>query len=73
MRAWLKKIREEKMLTHEKIASKVGISRVYYTQIETGVRNPRVNIAKKIATVLEFDWTIFFNDYSNETTLKDTG
>lgn len=73
MRIWLKKIREENSLTHNNVAVMTGISRAYYTQIETGARNPRVETAKKIATVLNFDWTIFFNDNSNITTLKNTG
>jgi len=32
------------------------------TEIENGNANPSVKVAKKIAAVLGFDWTRFFDD-----------
>ena len=60
MREWLKKKRENNGLTQEDVASKVGIQRAYYTMIENGNRNPSVDVAKKIANVIGFKWTLFF-------------
>jgi putative transcriptional regulator len=63
-REWLIKARGD--ITHEQIAKQVGIKRQYYGMIENGTRTPSVNIAKKIAAYLGFDWTIFFKDQGNE-------
>ncbi len=57
--------RKRKGLTQAEIASKTFIDRSYYGQIENGVRTPSVEVAKAIATVLEFNpSTFFFNDSS---------
>ena len=37
------------------------ISQSYYASIENGVRTPSVPVAKKIAGVLDFSWTRFFD------------
>lgn len=66
MRCWLKEKRNEKGLTHEEVALNSGIKRAYYTMIENSYRNPSVDVAKKIANVLEFEWIIFFENKSNE-------
>ncbi|MER2190654.1 MAG: helix-turn-helix transcriptional regulator [Solibacillus sp.] len=60
MRVWLKNIREEKGLTQENVASMVGISRSTYGHIESGERGVTVSNAKKIASALNFKWTLFF-------------
>ncbi len=60
MREWLKQLRKEKRYAPKVIAEKCGITRNYYDLIETGKRNPSVVLAQKIATLLEFDWTLFF-------------
>ncbi|MCM3620467.1 helix-turn-helix transcriptional regulator [Sutcliffiella horikoshii] len=67
MRVWLRKIREEAGFTQEEVASKCGIGRATYGAIETGERNATVVNAKKIANVLHFNWTIFFEDTCHET------
>lgn len=59
-REWLEKIRKEKNLTHQDVANQVKISRQYYGMIENGERDPSVSTAKKIGSLLNFDWTIFF-------------
>jgi len=62
---WLERIRKSKKLTHEEVAIRAGISRHYYTMIANGNRRPSVQVAKKIAEVLGFDWTVFFDNKSN--------
>ncbi len=66
MRAWLKEIREKAGLSSYKAAELSGISQSYYFSIETGSRgNPlNVDVAKKIAEALGFDWTRFYEDES---------
>lgn len=66
-RDWLKYKRLENNLTQSKVAKASGVERSYYTMIELGERRPSVQVAKSIARVLDFDWTIFFSDESNET------
>ncbi|OXS69872.1 helix-turn-helix transcriptional regulator [Priestia filamentosa] len=70
MRDWLKDIRMEKDLTQSKVAEKANIERAYYTMIELGARKPSVTVAKSIARVLNFNWTLFFEEKSNETLRK---
>lgn len=65
MRKWLKDIRDSKGLTQEQVAILSGISRSHYTHIEQGTKTPSVKVAKRIASALNFDWTIFFEDKSS--------
>ena len=65
-RKWLIKIRAEKNLTQEQVATQSNIERAYYTQIELGVRRPSVAVAKRIASTLDFDWTVFFDNQCSE-------
>lgn len=60
-RLWLKKRRNERKLTFLEIAKLLNMSKQGYWSIEAGIRNPSVTTAKKIARLLDFDWTIFFN------------
>lgn len=64
---WLKDIRLKLDLTQEQVAERAGISRTFYTEIETGSKKPSTKTAKKIAQVLNFDWVIFFEDECRET------
>ena len=48
--------------SQEEIALEVGISRAGYANIENGKRTPSVSVAKKIAAVLGFDWTRFYDE-----------
>lgn len=57
-RIWLKDYRKDR--TQKEIADSIGTSQGFYCDIENGVKNPSVSIAKKIAEILEFDWTLFF-------------
>ncbi|TWJ84308.1 hypothetical protein CHCC20496_4310 [Bacillus licheniformis] len=66
MRKWLIEHRGKR--SQETIAKKAGISRGAYANIELGKRNPSVQVAKRIADELDFDWTIFFDENVVETT-----
>lgn len=70
MRIWLKNIRESIDKTHEQVAKDAKISRSSYTAIENSLRNPSVGVAKRIADVLGFNWTLFFEEGCSETKHK---
>ncbi|WP_337969720.1 helix-turn-helix transcriptional regulator [Virgibacillus salexigens] len=57
----LVKKRKEGEFTQQEIATKIGVSRQYYNDIENKKRQPSVNTAKKIGELLGVEWTIFFN------------
>ena len=57
---WLEKLRKEKNLTQSQVSEMSKISISFYNQIENAERKPSVSTAKKIAEVLSFDWTKFF-------------
>lgn len=59
-RTWLKDIRITKGFTQQEVSEKGGFARTYYTMVENGKRTPSVDMAKKIATVLSFNWIKFF-------------
>lgn len=65
MRKWLKEIRDAKGLTQEQVAILSNISRSHYTHIEQGTKTPSVDVAKRIAKQLGFEWTIFFENSSS--------
>ena len=48
----LKKIREDKGMTQEDVATKAEINTNYYAQIERGVVNTSVNVLLRIAKAL---------------------
>lgn len=52
--------RKHLKLTQEEVANIAGITRSYYTQIESGSKRPSPIVAQKIAELLNFDWTLFF-------------
>lgn len=60
--SWFKKLREEKNFTLSKVAKSTGVSLCYLSQIENEKRRPSVEAAKKIASFLNFEWTLFFNE-----------
>lgn len=65
MREWLIKLRGN--TSQAEIAKKCGISQNFYSWIELGERRPSVETAKKIAAVLGFEWTRFFEDVASDT------
>ena len=64
MRKWLIELR--KGYTQTQIAEAVGITQQMYSAIELGERRPSVEVAKKIAAVMGFNWTRFYEDDSND-------
>ena len=62
MRKWLKKLRIAKSMTMKSVASSAGISECFYSQIESGKRNPAVDVAKAIAKTLGFSWERFYEE-----------
>ena len=62
MKKWLIAIRKEKGLSQVQVSEAVGISPPSYCNIENGERGIAVETAKKIANVLGFDWTRFYED-----------
>lgn len=61
-RGWLIAIREKSGLSQRSMSEQVGISQPSYHNIEAGKRGPSVPVAKKIAAVLGFDWTRFYDE-----------
>lgn len=56
----IKAVRQKKNLTMKQVADAAGVSESLCCLIENGKRTPSVQTAKKIASVLDFDWTEFF-------------
>jgi len=63
---WLIRLREEAGMRQIDVARAVRITKGSYSHYECGRRIPRVDTAKKIAEVLGFDWTRFFEDKKEE-------
>ncbi len=62
IRHWLIQARYDSGLTIKEIVSKVGISSQCLYYYEVGVRTPIPKKAKAIASVLNFDWTKFYEE-----------
>lgn len=58
----LKDIRKSQNLTQLKLAEASGCKRSTIGKIETGAIKPSVKLAKRIACVLGFDWTLFYEE-----------
>jgi len=69
LRKWLIELR--KGYSQTQIAEAVGISQQMYSAIELGERRPSVEVAKKIAAVLGFHWTKFFEDECEDYERRD--
>ncbi len=62
MRQWLRSLREQKQLTQAVLAKKVDVDITAIGKYESGARRPSPEVAQKLASVLEFDWTRFFEN-----------
>lgn len=51
---------EHKGYTKYQLAKILGVDRSYVTRIANGDRLPSPEMAQRIATLLEFDWRVFF-------------
>ena len=54
--------RKERGLSGRHVAELCGLHPGSYCNIEKGYREPSVAIAKKIANVLDLEWTLFFEE-----------
>ena len=63
-RDWLKKQREVKRLKQDDIASKLGVSRAYYSRIENGERQKDMSVAmaEKLAEALDVPLTVILDN-----------
>lgn len=62
MREWLLTARKKKGMSQSEIAEMCGIKAPSYCTIENGKNFPSIATAKKIAAVLNFPWTKFFEE-----------
>lgn len=62
MRTWLIDYRKKLCLSQADVAQSAEISQPSYCNIENGKINPSPKTAKRIANVLQFDWTEFFKE-----------
>lgn len=53
---------EKKGYTKYQMAQILGVDRAYISRIAKGERVPSVDMAKRIALLLDFDWRIFYSD-----------
>ncbi|MBC8537300.1 helix-turn-helix transcriptional regulator [Feifania hominis] len=60
MRKWLVELRGNR--SQQDVAKASGISQSFYASIEIGTRRPSVEVAKRIANVLGFEWQQFYED-----------
>lgn len=58
----LELLRKSSGKSQAEIAEAIGISRAAYSNIENGKRRPSVEVAKRIAAALGFEWTRFYED-----------
>ncbi len=58
MLEWLVEMRGNR--TQAAVAQEIGIAQSTYASIEIGIRKPSVAMAKRIAEVMGFSWTRFF-------------
>ncbi|MDR1761670.1 MAG: helix-turn-helix domain-containing protein [Bacteroidales bacterium] len=65
MRLWLRELRGKAGMSQTEIANLVGIDVTSIGKYENGKRRPSIEVAKKIAALLNFDWTLFFADKEN--------
>lgn len=61
-RYWLIEYRTKKNLSQLKVSEMAKITQQMYNYIENNERNPSIATAKKIADVLNFSWTKFYED-----------
>lgn len=66
MTEWLKEKRVSKGYTQESLANKAGIAKTTYASYEQGQRNPSIENAKVLGSLLDIPWTLFFADRVRE-------
>jgi transcriptional regulator with XRE-family HTH domain len=58
----LRKIRDKRKLTQEKLSDLSGFSQQYLSELESGKRNPTIRSLSEIARVLKVDPIEFFKE-----------
>jgi len=61
-REWLKELRDEKELKTREIAEILGISFQHYNDVETGRRNPSIELSMKLAEFFDVPLEKFFDE-----------
>lgn len=56
----LRKARQDNGLTQNALAEAAGVVRQTISNIECGINTPSVELAKKLAEILNLNWTEFF-------------
>ncbi|WIG37306.1 helix-turn-helix transcriptional regulator [Bacillus toyonensis] len=72
-REWLIKLRENKGLKQFEVAKTLDISSNYYCEIENGKKNPRWNIAMRIAEFFDVSVENFFYNPTRVSRVKEEG
>lgn len=67
MRLWLQEARIKSGLSQKEVAQQTFITHQFYNYVENGKRHPSNKIAKRIASVLGFDWTRFEDEREDKT------
>ena len=62
MREWFKAARDLKELTQRQLGDLVGVDVTTIGKYELNERRPSPEVAKKIAEVLDLDWTRFYDE-----------
>lgn len=57
----LENIRKLNKMSHNQVAQKSGISRVFYTMIENGQRTPSMGVAKRLSMALNISLDQLFD------------
>lgn len=60
MRIWLRDLRVNKCLSQKELADLTEVDVTSIGKYELGKRNPSPKVARKLAEVLGFEWTRFF-------------
>lgn len=68
MRFWLRDLRLNNQMSQKDVANLASVDVTTINKIELGERRPSPELAKKIAAVLGFDWTRFFEDEEDKET-----
>ncbi len=61
---WLVDLRKSKGMKAVEMARQINVSRSRYCNIEKGRGKPTIAQAKRLANILGFDWTRFYDDIS---------
>ena len=62
----LKDRREKQGYTQQRLALAVGVTQTAISLIENGERKPSVKVARRLGSLLGFDWTELFDDQSSD-------